>query len=293
MSNYTEHYNQIKLYSMFIYSMYRKLAKLEFEHKLDSPEYENTLNVIARIKKAENDYYEMLAKTYGEKQILAFNVIAQKEMLGQTSPNKPIHDPAYLFSNKLKRSDVVIMRISSKIADIFRHMYYKNPATINVYDTYGPIRDKYFLDVLSSQIGDSDYSGYRKMLIDAKYDYAFVNDKNVCELLDFDEKDEENENIDLIVSLGTVLEYKDRFAKLNNATLMSEKNRRRFLLDVDYIRASALGAPKEHLEILKYSLESQKEPLSEGSLVFCRILDMALEDKDIFDEGDIPYTRRF
>ena len=102
MSNYTEHYNQIKLYSMFIYSMYRKLAKLEFEHQLDSPEYENTLNVIARIKKAENDYYEMLAKIYGEKKILAFNVIAQKEMLGHTSPNKLIHDPAYLFSNKLK-----------------------------------------------------------------------------------------------------------------------------------------------------------------------------------------------
>lgn len=291
--SYTEHYNQLKTYSIFIYSLYQKLARLEYEHKVDGFEYEKTIDLISRIKKAENEYYEKLALLYGEKKILAFNVIAQKEMLGQTSQTKPIHDPAFLFSNKLKKNDVMTMRISAKIADIFRHMYYKNPAAINVYDTYGPIRDKYFLDVLTSQIEDSEYKDYRKMLIDAKYDYAFVYDKSVSELLEIDEEDEENENMDLVVSLGTVLEYKDKFAKLNNSTLMSEKNRRRFLLDVDYIRASALGAPREHLEVLKYTLETQKEPLSEGSWVFCRILDMALEDKDFFDEGDIPYTRRF
>lgn len=293
MSSYTEQYNQLKVYSIFIYSLYQKLAKLEYEYKLDSDEYENTLNIIARVKKAESDYYEKLVKQYGKKQILAFNVIAQKEMLGQPSSDKPIHDPAFLFSNKLKKTDVMTMRISAKITDIFRHLYHTNPAAINVYDTYGPIRDKYFLDVLTSQIEDSEYKDYRKLLIEAKYDYAFVYDKSVSELLDYDEEDEENENMDLVVSLGTVLEYKDKFAKLNNATLLSENNRRRFLLDVDYIRASALGAPLEHLELLKYSLESQKEPMSEGTLVFSRILDMAIEDRDIFDEGDIPYTRRF
>lgn len=292
MSNYTQHYNQLKMYSIFIYSMYQKLARLEFENKLDSVEYENTLVTIARIKRVEKEYYEKLVKLLGEKQILVFNVIAQKEMLGKASPDKPIHDPSFLFSNKLKKSDVMTMRISSKITDIFRHLYYTNPATINIYDTYGPIRDKYFLDVLSSQIEDSEYKDYRKMLIDAKYDFAFVYDKSVSELLDFDEEDEENENIDLIVSLGTVLEYKDKFDKLNNATLMSEKNRRRFLLDVDYIRASALAVPLEHLEVLKYTIDTQSDK-SEGTSVFSKILEMTIEDKDNFDEIDIPYTRRF
>ena len=293
MNNYSEHYKQLKTFSMLIYAMYKKLARLEFEHKLDSPEYENTLKLIAKLKKAEADYYLMLTKTYDEKQILAFNVIAQKDMLGRVSSDKPIHEPSYLFSSKLKTDHVVVMRISSKITDIFRHMYYKEPAVINVYDTYGPMRDKYFLDVLSSQIDDYEYKDFRKMLINAKYDYAFVNDKDVCELLDFNEEDEENENMDLIVSLGTVLEYKDKFAKLNNATLMSEKNRKRFLLDVDYIRASALGVPREHLEVLKYTLQCQESSLSEGSKVFVKILEMTLEDKDIFDEGDIPYRRKF
>lgn len=293
MNNYSEHYKQLKLFSTLIYTMYRKLARLEFEHKLDSPEYEDTLKIIAKLKKSENDYYMMLTKLYGEKQILAFNVIAQKDMLGRVSSDKAIHEVAYLFSSKLKKEDVMIMRISSKITDIFRHMYYKEPAVINVYDTYGPIRDKYFLDVLSSQIDDSEYKDFRRMLINAKYDYAFVNDKDVCELLDYDEEKEENENMDLIVSLGTVLEYKDKFAKLNNATLMSEKNRKRFLLDVDYIRASALGVPNEQLEVLKYTILNQGANMSEGSQVFVRILEMAMEDKDIFDEGDIPYKRRF
>ncbi len=293
MSTYAEHYNQLKMYSTFIYSMYRKLARLEFEYKLDSIEYEKTLEIIERLKKAESKYYEMLTRIYDKKHILVFNVIAQKDVLGKATEYIPIHDISYLFSNKIKQTDVMTMRVSAKITDIFRHIHYNNPADINVYDTYGPFRDKYFLDVLSSQIEDSEFSDYRKMLIDAKYDFAFIYDKSVSELLEIDEEDEENENMDLVASLGTVLDYKDKFAKLNNSVLMSEKNRRRFLLDVDYIRACALATPREYLENLKYTLESQKEPLSEGSLVFCRILDMALEDKDFFEEGDIPYTRRF
>ena len=170
MNNYSEYYKQLKTFSMLIYAMYKKLARLEFEHKLDSPEYENTLKLIAKLKKTEADYYLMLTKTYDEKQILAFNVIAQKDMLGRVSSGKPIHEPSYLFSSKLKTDHVVVMRISSKITDIFRHMFYKEPAVINVYDTYGPMRDKYFLDVLSSQIDDYEYKDFRKMLINAKYD---------------------------------------------------------------------------------------------------------------------------
>ena len=63
MNNYSEHYKQLKTFSMLIYAMYKKLARLEFEHKLDSPEYENTLKLIAKLKKAEADYYLMLTKT--------------------------------------------------------------------------------------------------------------------------------------------------------------------------------------------------------------------------------------
>lgn len=292
MNNCAEHYNRLKMYSMFIYTMYRRLAKFEYEGKRDNAEYLKTIETINNLKQLEKEYYEMLCRLGDKKQILIYNILSQKEMLGQISQPKQIHDHAYLFSNNLKSSDVVLMRISAKITDLFRHMHYEEPAVINVYDTYAPIRDKYFLDVLSSQIDDFEYKDYRKMLIDAKYNYAFVYDKDVCELLDYDKEDEDNENIDLIVSLGTVLEYKDKFAKLNNRTLLSQNNRKRFLLDVDYIRACALGVPNEHLEVLKYSIESQKE-ISEGSKVFIKILEIAIEDKDIFDEGDIPYKRKF
>lgn len=292
MNNYAEHYNRLKMYAMFIYTMYRRLAKFEYEGKRDSVNYLKTLETINNLKQSEKEYYDTLCRLGDKKQLLIYNILSQKEMLGQISQPKQIYDPSYLFSNKLKSSDVILMRVSAKITDLFRHMHYQDPATLNIYDTYAPIRDKYFLDVLSSQIDDFEYKDYRKMLIDAKYNYAFVYDKDVCELLDYDKEDEDNENIDLIVSLGTVLEYKDKFAKLNNRTLLSPNNRKRFLLDVNYIRACALGVPNEYLEVLKYSIEGQKE-ISEGSMVFVKILEMAIEDKNIFDEGDIPYKRKF
>ena len=96
------------------------------------------------------------------------------------------------------------MRISYKLIDIFRHQYIKDTATFNIYDTYTPMRDKQFLDVLTEQIQDEEYKAYRKMLINAKYDYAYVNSKNVEELKDYDKELEENEYLDLIATLGTI-----------------------------------------------------------------------------------------
>ena len=263
--------------------MYQRLARLEYENKVDTLEYENILDKLVMMKEVEMSYYEMLTKLYDCKQILGFNVIAKKEISCKNSEIKLIHDPSFLFSDNLKINDIIAMRVSAKIADIFRHMYYTNPADINVYDTYGPIRDKYFLDVLTSQIDDSEYKKYRKMLIDTKYNFAFIYDKNILELLEYDEEDEENEIIDLIASLGT---------KLNNSILLNEKNSKRFLLDINYIRACALATPIEYLESLKYSIEIN-DNINEGDLVFIKILEMAIDDKNNFDENDIPYTRRF
>lgn len=291
--NLVEHYTRIKLYSTFIYSMYRKLARLELEGKTNSEEYKKSIETINRVKKAEKDYYTYLSTLGDEKFILSFNVMAQKDALGQTTISRPLHDPAYLFSRKVSENQIIVMRISSKITDVFRHMFYKDPATLNVYDTYAPLRDKQFLDVLSSQIEDADYRDVKKILIRSKYDYAFVNDKDVLSLREYDEEKEDNENLDLIISLGTVLEYKDKFAKLDNKTLMHPNNVKRLLLDVDYIRASALSVPNEQLETLKMVILSQKEELSEGTCVFLNILDMAMEDKNDFEEIDIPYKRKF
>ena len=288
-----EYYQKLKSYSMCIYALYRKLAKLEIEYRQDSEEYSKTIELINQIKKLENNVYEEINKKNDQKLLLSISVIASQEMLGQKFGKRSIFEPAYLFSDKLKSSDVIPMRISYKVIDLFRHQYIKDDASFHIYDTYIPMRDKHFLDVLSDQIDNEEYREYRKMLIRAKYDYAFVNSKDVKELREYDESLEENENLDLIASLGTIIEYKDKFASLNLKTLMSPSNRRRLILDINYIRANALSVPDIQLMSLKEMIIRENTNMSEGMKVFLNIIDLTLEDKLSFDDGDIPYKRRF
>lgn len=289
-----KHYSTIKLYSSMIYCLYKKLARLEIEGKYNSEEFKRTLKLINKLKISETNYYQFLSTLGDEKYILSYNVIAKKEALGDvSSAKKPLNDASYLFSPKASANDIIVMRISSKITDVFRHMYHKDPATLNVYDTYEPLRDKYFLDVLDSQIDDKEYSKYKKLLINAKYDYAFVFDKDIKELREYDEEKEDNENINLIIGVGSLMQYKEKFEKLDNKTLLSPKNMRRFILDINYIRACALSISEESIEMIKMVILKENPNPNEGLSVFLNILNVAIEDKNNFDEGDIPYKRKF
>ena len=289
-----EYYEKIKTYALYIYILYKKLARLEFEHKLNTKEYEDTLNLINKLKIKEEEIYNEIKSKNSEKLVLSLSVIASKDLLGDKfDMKKSIFDTSYLFSDKLKTMDVVPMRISYKLVDIFRHQYIKDDATFNIYDTYAPIRDKHFLDVLTTQIEDDDYKSYRKLLIDAKYDYAYVNSKDVQELRDYDKENEENQCIELIATLGPIMDYKEKFKKLSLKTLQNPNNQRRLILDINYIRANAISVPDYQIMALKEMIKNEEQTLSEGSKFFVGILDIALEDKNTFEEGDIPYTRKF
>lgn len=289
-----KHYATIKLYSTMIYCLYKKLSRLELEGKTNTKEFEDTIDLINKIKLAETNYYCFLSTLGDEKYILSYNVIAKKEALGDVSgAKKQLNDPSYVFSPKIKPNDVIVMRISSKITDTFRHMYHKNPAALNLYDTYEPLRDKYFLDVLDSQIEDKEYINYKKQLIEAKYNYAFIFDKDIKELREYDEELEENENMDLVIGIGSIMQYKEKFKNLDKKTLTSPKNIKRFILDINYIRACALSLPEENLEMIKQIILKENETKTEGLDIFINILDLAIEDKNNFDESDIPYKRKF
>ena len=289
-----EYYAKLKTYATYIYVLYKKLARLEFENKTNSKEYEDTIILINKLKKKEEEIYNEINEKNNEKLPLSLSVIASKELLGDKfDMKKSIFDRCYLFSDKLKKMDVIPMRISYKLIDMFRHQYIKDDATFNIFDTYAPIRDKHFLDVLTSQIEDENYREYRKMLIDAKYDYAYVNSKDVLELRDYDKDKEENENLDVIATLGTMIEYKDKFKRLSLKTLQNPNNQRRLILDINYIRANALSVPDYQILALKEMIQNEEQNLSEGSKIFLSILDITLQDKESFEEGDIPYKRKF
>ena len=289
-----KYYERLKTYAIYIYVLYKKLARLELEYKTKTKEYEDTIELINKLKKKEEEIYSEIKAENNEKLPLAISIVASQDLLGKNfNTNTSIFNTSYLFSDKIKNIDVVPMRISYKLIDIFRHQYIKDNATFNIYDTYTPIRDKHFLDVLTEQINDEEYKEFRKLLIDAKYDYAFVNSKDVQELKEYDEEKEENENLDVIATLGAILEYKEKFKKLNLKTLMSPKNQRRLILDINYIRANALSVPDYQIMAVQDMIKNEDETLTDGTKFFLNVLNLALEDKNKFEEGDIPYIRKF
>ncbi len=289
-----EYYEKLKSYALYIFVLYKKLARLEFEYKEETKEYEDTIKLINKLKKKEESIYDEIRAKNDNKLVLSLSTIASRDLLGDkfTSKSKSIFDTSYLFSDKLKDTDIIPMRISYKLIDIFRHQYIKDTATFNIYDTYTPMRDKQFLDVLTEQIQDEEYKAYRKMLIDAKYDYAYVNSKDVEELKDYDKELEENEYLDLIATLGTIVEYKDKFKTLSMKTLMSPNNKRRLILDINYIRANALSIPEIQLLSLKETIKAEEE-LTEGMNFFLSIIDLAINEKQDYDENDYPFERKY
>jgi hypothetical protein len=289
-----EYYEKLKSYALCIFVLYKKLARLEFEYKEETKEYEDTIKLINKLKKKEESIYDEIRAKNDNKLVLSLSTIASRDLLGDkfTSKSKSIFDTSYLFSDKLKDTDIIPMRISYKLIDIFRHQYIKDTATFNIYDTYTPMRDKQFLDVLTEQIQDEEYKAYRKMLIDAKYDYAYVNSKDVEELKDYDKELEENEYLDLIATLGTIVEYKDKFKTLSMKTLMSPNNKRRLILDINYIRANALSIPEIQLLSLKETIKAEEE-LTEGMNFFLSIIDLAINEKQDYDENDYPFERKY
>jgi hypothetical protein len=45
-----EYYAKLKTYATYIYVLYKKLARLEFENKTNSKEYEDTIILINKLK---------------------------------------------------------------------------------------------------------------------------------------------------------------------------------------------------------------------------------------------------
>ena len=112
-------------------------------------------------------------------------------------------------------------------------------------------------------------------------------------LKEYDETIEDNENIELFVGLGTLFEYKDKYLSLNNLTLLDPNNRKKLIMDINFIRANALCVPVEYLEALKFMIVDSCDDLTDGKKFFLNLLDITIDDKNQFDEEDIPFKRKF
>ena len=172
-------HNSIKSTTYVLYTLYLKLAKLEIDGKDCTKEYEETLRAIEIYTALEDKYYDMLEELSKKDSelVLRLNAVTALESQSHFANEKKLCDPSYIIFHDFKIQDIVPMRISNKLFEVFLHNRVSDSNDIEriMYDEYEAQRDQYFVDILDSMSKDKDYKGYKKMLIKAKYKVAFIN----------------------------------------------------------------------------------------------------------------------
>lgn len=283
-----------------LYYLYRKLEILELNHKENSEEYDSILKTIEYYKKIEDGICYIVYNTSNPQLMLGLAADATLEMCGTKAPTKLIHDPSFIVNNKIHPEDLVSMRISARMHDLYIHFELKKDKDniVEIFDTFYPQKTKYFLDILTEQSNDPSFKEYRKILLDAKYDFAFVNYKeSICNKI----KDENIISANSFRNFTELIEYVDKYSKLNKATMLYPKNIRRFLLGINYIRANLIQMQESNINDLKtivdFIISSSEDEngivKKEGITAFGEILSFAEEDKEKYNREGFSFKRRF
>lgn len=238
-------FNSLKALGGVIYKYYRKLYSLEKNGLKESKEYYDIINNIDKLECIEDgliDYVDSL----GSNNVMILCAYAQMDMMGNNRPGKTIHDPSYIMSNKIKEKDIIDMRISYK--STLKGIKYIVPNDTKVFTDYEPKRNQNFIKVIDNELINSDSKSYNNILLDAKYDYMYINClKNINKNYQLND-DELVDYKSLMIS--EIYKYGLKFSNLSKKTLGSDLNSRRFALNVNYIRACLEDFSKQDLEYL-------------------------------------------
>lgn len=294
----SEIYNSIKSTTYVLYNLYQRLTKLEIEGKNSSKEYEETLRTIEIYTALEDKYYDMLEEL-GKKDselVLRLNAITALEAPSYFGKEKKLCDPTFIIFHDFKSEDVVPMRITNKLFEVFLHNKVSDENDIEraIYDGYESQRDQYFLDILDSMSKDKDYKAYRNMIIKAKYKVAFINKRRNPR------KVENNFFTDSAAGLTNateVVEYAKKMYKLSESSINSPLNARSILLSSAYIRANLIQMDEMSTEALRLILQTSEAlgdvKVSDGKKLFDRIVEYQDEDKTTFKDKGNALKRKF
>ena len=185
------------------------------------------------------------------------------------------------------------MRISNKLSSIFIK-FYIDDANIDktVYFIGESTRDKYFLDFLDELIVEQKSSYLKNVLINSKYEYAFIN----CGEYD---NQKPSEDYDELISAKNFLELTKYIKKMS---VMSEKsffhpiNSRRILLTFTYVRSLVIQMREEEYRHLKETIDIMLEHKvikdSYGTRCFIAMLDYYYEDKRKYSKKGYSFKRK-
>ena len=291
-------HNSIKSTTYVLYTLYLKLAKLEIDGKDCTKEYEETLRAIEIYTALEDKYYDMLEELSKKDSelVLRLNAVTALESQSHFANEKKLCDPSYIIFHDFKIQDIVPMRITNKLFEVFLHNRVSDSNDIEriMYDEYEAQRDQYFVDILDSMSKDKDYKGYKKMLIKAKYKVAFINKRRNPRKVEINFLTNTAAGMS---NAAEVFEYAKKMYKLSKKSINSPLNARSILLSSAFIRANLIQMDDVSTEALRLILQTGEilgdVKANDGKKLFDRIVKYQEEDKTTFKNKGNALKRKF
>lgn len=278
-------YESIKSISEKIYYTYVTLAKEEINNGTNTIKYTELLKSINILKQIESSIYKKIKNEEVLKELI---IKLYQETKEEINIEKPLHSKEKIIFNDNLREKTVYMRISNKLFNILA----KNYENDKIYLVSQNNTDKYFLNILDEIILEQKNDYYKNILINSKYEYAFIN-SNEEDNLKLDEDYEE------IISSKIFLEitkYIKKISVLSEKSFFHPLNSRRILLTFTYVRSLLIQINEEdykHLkETINIMLEHEIIKNSYGTMCFIAMLDYYYEDKRKYTQNGYSFKRK-
>ena len=210
-------YKSIQSISEKIYYTYIALAQEEIKNGINSIRYIELLKSVNILKSIEDSIYKKIEKNTIKNKEYVRNLLLKlyQDSEEEIDLERTLHSPERIIFNDNLGRKAISMRISNKLSSIFIK-FYIDDANIDktVYFIGESTRDKYFLDFLDELIVEQKSSYLKNVLINSKYEYAFIN----CGEYD---NQKPSEDYDELISAKNFLELTKYIKKMS---VMSEKS---------------------------------------------------------------------
>lgn len=288
-------YKSILSISEKIYYTYIALAQEEIKNGINSIRYKELLKSVNILKSIEDSIYKKIEKNTIKNKEYVRNLLLKlyQDSEEEIDLERTLHSPERIIFNDNLGRKAISMRISNKLSSIFIK-FYIDDANIDktVYFIGESTRDKYFLDFLDELIVEQKSSYLKNVLINSKYEYAFIN----CGEYD---NQKPSEDYDELISAKNFLELTKYIKKMS---VMSEKsffhpiNSRRILLTFTYVRSLVIQMREEEYRHLKETIDIMLEHKvikdSYGTRCFIAMLDYYYEDKRKYSKKGYSFKRK-
>lgn len=243
----------LKNISFILRVLYKKLAYIEINNKLDTDEYKKVLSLVNFYISLEDVYYNEIFLRKSCDDILEINAIMINDFASKAKIGSYL-DEDLIMSGFLDDDELIIMRCFRKLFIIFAKLDCKDilDGSINyMIEKTNNERNNIFLGLIEKEASNLSLPN-RNSLVETKYDLGFI----------FKNEEYINHN-DIIAEVGAELKISEDICRagktLSNIVLKDEMDTRNVTMLVSYIKASLCFMSEDDVFIIQDTFYSYLE----------------------------------